>query len=293
MGDFVGCHLWYVPPMQRTTPPVGVVDAPSPLNHTPSKSTRTPLSVVHAKALYRPLPPLDFDDDGYPYSDSSAVESTDHFDARLYLLHVERTRFAHRDDVFGAAELGLYFERGNRSALVVPDAMVVFGVAKHPRLSYKLWEESKVPDLVLEVMSPYTWKKDVYDRPPLYAALGVREYWTFDPLDARRDGGPRLEGWRLNVDGSREPVPRGVAGDGFASSVLGLDVLLLDRELRLRDPETGKVLRNPTESEAAAAKADEEASRADEEAAKREAAQRRINELEAQLRQAKALGRAE
>ena len=53
------------------------------------------------------------------------------------------------------------------------------------------------------------------------------------------------------------------------------------------------VLRNPTESEAAAAKADEEASRADEEAAKREAAQRRINELEAQLRQAKALGRAE
>ena len=127
----VGCHLWYVPPMQRTTPPVGVVDGPSPLNHTPSKSTRTPLSVVHAKALYRPLPPLDFDDDGYPYSDSSAVESTDHFDARLYLLHVVRTRFAHRDDVFGAAELGLYFERGNRSALVVPDAMVVFGVTKH------------------------------------------------------------------------------------------------------------------------------------------------------------------
>ena len=289
-SSIVGCHLWYVPPMQRTMPPAGAVEAPVPPNHARSKSTRTPLSVVHAKALYRPVPPLDCDDDGYPYCDSSAVESTDHWDSRAHLVYVVRSRFGHRDDVFAAADLGFYFERGNRRAVVVPDAMVVFGVAKHSRLSYKLWEESKVPKLVLEVVSRYTWKKDVYDKPPLYAALGVREYWLFDPLDVRRDGGPRLEGWRLNVDGTREPVPPCAAGDGFESSVLGLDFLLLDGEFRLRDPETGEVLRDPTESEAIAARADEEAARADEESAKREAAERRILELEAELREARVQG---
>ena len=253
-----------------------------------------PLSVVHAKALYRPVPPFDCDDDGYPYSDSSAVESIDHSDAREYLQHVVRARFRDRDDVLAVTDLGFYFERGNPRAVVVPDAMVVFGVrlppkfavgAKPSRLSYKLWEESKVPDLVLEVMSRHTWKTDVYDKPPLYATLGVREYWIFDPLDVRRDGGPRLEGWRLNVDGGWEPAPPCVTGDGFESSVLGLDVLLLDAELRLRDPETGEILRNHTESEATAV---EQTARANEEAAKREAAERRNHELEAQLRQARA-----
>ena len=101
----------------------------------------------------------------------------------------------------------------------------------------------------------------------------------------RRDGGPRLEGWRLNVDGGWEPAPPCVTGDGFESSVLGLDVLLLDAELRLRDPETGEILRNHTESEATAV---EQTARANEEAAKREAAERRNHELEAQLRQARA-----
>lgn len=113
-----------------------------------------------------------------------------------------------------------------------------------------------------------------------------------------------MEGWRLNVDGTREPVPPCAAGDGFESSVLGLDFLLLDGEFRLRDPESGEVLRDHAESEAIAARADEEAARAneqtaradeqtaraDEEAARRGAAERRILELEAELREARAQG---
>ena len=303
-----GCLLWYVPTMPSTTPPTRAVDVPTPPRPAPPRS-RPPLSVIHAKALYRPVPPVDCDDDGYPYCDGSAVESTDHWDSRSYLVQTVRSRFLDRDDVFAAADLGFYFERGKRSALVVPDAMVVFGVGTHSRLSYKLWEELEVPDLVLEVVSKYSWRKDVHDKPPLYAALGVREYWLFDPLDQRRDGGPRLEGWRLGTDGSRTPLPPCATGDGFESVVLGLDVLLLDREMRLRDPDTGETLPDWTESEAKrrseaaraqaeaaradeqaaradeqAARADEQAARADEETAKRMVAERRIAELEARLR---------
>ena len=279
--------------MSSTTPPAGAVDVPIPPRSAPPP-TRAPLSVVHAKALYKPVPPVDCDDDGYPYCDGSAVESTDHWDSRTHLVQVVQARFLERDDVFAAADLGFYFERGNRSAVVVPDAMVVFGVGKHRRLSYKLWDESKVPDLVLEVISRYSWRKDVYAKPPLYGALGVREYWLFDPLDVRRDGGPRLEGWRLGPSGYGEPLPTVATGDGFASEVLSLEVLTVGSELRLRDSDTGEMIPDLKEAEAKrrseAARAQKEAARAQKEAARaqKEAARAQKEAARAQKETARA-----
>ena len=261
---------------------------------------RAPLSVVHARALYRPVPPVDYDDDGYPWSDSLPVESMRHHDARTHLVNVVRVRFAEREDVFAAADMGLYFERGNRRALVVPDAMVVFGVRDGPDLSYKLWEQPKIPDLVLEVLSKYTWRKDIYEKPALYAALGVREYWLFDPFGRRRDGGPDLEGWRLD-DGRWKPAANAPAGDAFVSDVLGLEVLVRNGELRFRVPgsndvlpdvvETSKLLEDETaradrtvRADRATVRADRATARADRENARAEAAEQRIADLEARLR---------
>ena len=263
------------------------VRPPAPKVHSP------PLSEIHARALYRPVPPVGLDDDGYPYSDSLPVESQSHERARAHLVDVVRACFAGRADVFAASELGFYFERGNRKALVVPDAFVVFGVDANPDLSYKLWEHRRVPDFVLEVLSRRTWRKDVRDKPGLYADLGVREYWLFDPYRTRRDGGAVLEGRRL---AGREwvPVAPCATGDGFVSVVLDLDILVAGGELRLRDRETGEIVPNLAESiernkqsnkraDEEAARADEEAARADREAARAEAAERRLAELEAQL----------
>lgn len=281
---------------------------PAPKVHSP------PLSEIHARALYRPVPPVELDDDGYPYSDSLPVESRKHERARAHLVDVVQARFAGRSDVFAASELGFYFERGNRKALVVPDAFVVFGVDANPDLSYKLWEHRRVPDFVMEVLSRHTWRKDVHDKPALYADLGVREYWLFNPYGTRRDGGAVLEGRRL-AGGGWVPVAPCATGDGFVSGVLDLDILVAGGELRLRDRETGEIVPNLTESiernkqsseradeqaaraDEQAARADEEAaradrearksgleaSRADREAARAEAAERRLAELEAQL----------
>ena len=307
---FESSDLWYGSAMQHSTPTgseAGVATAPPRAR--PDQGQRPPLSVVHARALYRPVPPLDFDDDGYPFGDSSHVESQRHFDARAHFVAALRARFADRDDVFAAADMGLYFERGNRRALVVPDAMVVFGIGEHPDLSYKLWEHRKVPDLVLEVLSKYTWRKDVYEKPPLYAALGVREYWIFDPLRQRRDGGGPLEGWRQEGDGVWRPIAVSGTGDGFASEVLGLEMLADGKALRLREPGADAVLPDFAEAsrlraQAAAradeeaaradeeavradqesARADQESARADEEAARAKAAERRVAELEDRLR---------
>ena len=55
----------------------------------------------------------------------------------------------------------IYHEQGNPEAVVAPDVFVVIGAPKRAeddrRLSYKLWEEPKGPDFVLEVASRRTW----------------------------------------------------------------------------------------------------------------------------------------
>ena len=255
------------------------------------------LSVVHAGALYRPVPPVDCDDDGYPFSDGSFVESPRHFDARTHLVEVVRVRYADRQDVIAEADLGFYFERGNRSALVVPDVMVVFGVHERPDLSYKLWEQPKVPDLVLEVLSEDSWRKDVYDKPALYAALGVREYWLFDPHGWRRDGGEPLQVLKRSAGGDWTAETTTQAEDGLVSDVLGLEFLIRDGELRFREPGSHDVIPDAVGSarlreelavmaDRETARADRETARADRETVRADAAQRRVAELEDRLRRA-------
>ena len=101
------------------------------------------LAVIHAAGLYRPVPPFACDGEGYPHDDSAPVENDYHDRLRAYLGSTMRTRYRDRDDVYAATDLGIYFEKGNRSAVIAPDLMVVFGASPHHRLSYKLWEEPK------------------------------------------------------------------------------------------------------------------------------------------------------
>ena len=167
--------------------------------------------------------------------------------------------------------------------------MVVFGVHERPDLSYKLWEQPKVPDLVLEVFSQDSWRKDVYDKPALYAALGVREYWLFDPHGWRRDGGEPLQMLKLSA-GDWTAATTTPMGDALVSEVLGLEVLIRDGELRFREPGSHDVLPDAVESmrlrEELVVQADRESARADREAVRADVAQRRVAELEDRLRRA-------
>ena len=124
-----------------------------------------------------------------------------------------------RAGVFVDADLGLFFEQGNRAALVVPDLLVALDVEEGSRWSYKLWQEPKPPDFVAEVLSKKSWRKDLEAKPGLYEALDVGEYWTFD--QHRVSAGPPLVGRRL-IDGVYELI----AGDPTAghSTALGLDL---------------------------------------------------------------------
>ena len=259
--------------MTTEPPPIALrAAATAPASAPPPSS----LATRYARALYRPVPPVGYDDEGHPESDSAVVESDIHQRLRAYAVGALEARFAARPGFFAASDLGLLFERGNPAAVMAPDLLVSFGAGDRRRPSYKLWQEP-VPDLVLELLSPKTWRRDVEAKPGLYEDLGVGEFWLLDPIGKL----PRaINGWRRDAGGSYAPVPA-LPGGGGRSAVLGLDLVVHGDGFRFRDPATGELL--PDHAETAAALGASEAARQREESARR-AAEARVAELEALLR---------
>ena len=223
----------------------------------------------------------------YPYSDGRPMaESEAQLRAMVYVLTMLYMHFENRSDVYVGGDMFVYYEEGNPGAVVAPDVFVAIGAPKQekkPRLSYKLWEEPKGPDFVLEVVSRSTWAVDRNEKPKVYARLGVEEYWLYDPTGEH--DGPRLRGMRLVGGGYRDvpPVASGFGVRKLRSAVLGLDVGVdQDGAVCLYDPETGRALPSHAMERAAREAAE---TRARQEAAAREVAEARIAELQALLRE--------
>ena len=214
----------------------------------------------------------------YPCSDDQPMaESEFQLVPMLYALSVLRTHFRAREDVYVGGDMFVYHEEGNPRAVVAPDVFVVIGApkrAEHPRDTYKLWEEPKGPDFVLEILSSSTWEADLGSKRALYASLGVAEYWLFDPTREHLLS-PPLRGMRL-IGGSYRDLPVMQVAENaptLRSDVLGLDLLLNRGALRFRDAATEEDLLSHEEAVMARHKAD----------AAREAAEARVAELEALL----------
>ena len=178
----------------------------------------------------------------YPSSDGKPLAENDwQLEAILAALDILRGHFEERPDVYVSGDLLIYYEEGNPRKAVAPDVFVVLGVAKHKRMIYKLWEEPKAPDFVLEVASKNTWKEDVGPKRATYAQLGIGEYWLFDPKGEYFD--PPLQGLLLS-DGAYRPLPARVESGRrtLSSAALGLDLQVEDGKLRFRDAATGEPL---------------------------------------------------
>jgi Uma2 family endonuclease len=189
----------------------------------------------------------------YPSSDGEPMAESDI--TRFYMVYsVEALEiyFKERQDVYVSANSFVYYERGNREAVIAPDVYVVLGVIKRKRDNYKVWQEGGIPPaFVLEITSETTREKDQEVKPDIYRNLGVREYFQYDPSGDYLN--PILQGLRL-VEGSYEPIlARGTAFDTFGlwSEVLGLELQLISGELRFRDLQTGEFLKTYSELDSA------------------------------------------
>ena len=217
----------------------------------------------------------------YPSSDGKRMSENDfQFAAIAYGIGALRVRYAAHSDVYVSGDLLVYFEEGNPQARVAPDVFVVFGVEDRERMNYKVWEEGKGPDFVLEVASPGTWREHVGPKRGVYAELGVKEYFLYDPIGEHLK--PTLQGYRLAGGGyERQPSVESLDGTrSLYSETLGLDLWAKGGKMRFRDPNTGPDLLSYEEEHAARQAA---VVRAEREAAARRAAEARIAELEALL----------
>ena len=227
----------------------------------------------------------------YPSSDGQPMAETDHQRTPLtYAVDALRYHFRNRSDVYVSGNLFIYYQQGNPQAVVAPDVFVVIGADSADRSTYRLWEEPKGPDFVLEITSRSTRREDQGSKRALYRSLLVPEYWQFDPTRDYLE--PALQGLEL-IAGEYRPLPARELADGTpapASAVLGLELRLTERGFRFHDPRTGRDL--PTHAEEAQGRAEEARarqraeSRLARETEARKAAEARVAELEARLRQA-------
>ena len=227
----------------------------------------------------------------YPSSDGEPMVD-DMWQGNAMFAAVEDVRIA-RPDALVAADLFVYPERGNNRWRRAPDVLVALGLGMEERWSYLVWREGKPPDWVLEIASWRTEEKGLREQRHDYAAMGVPEYWLFDPKGGQFPHGmPRLQGFEL-VRGTYRPIAsrmeRGVAV--IPSEVLGLSVRRDGKLLRFRESATGEDILHRGESEAivrAAERTRREAARAEREITKRKVAEARVAELEAALRRMQA-----
>ncbi|MBD2528796.1 Uma2 family endonuclease [Nostoc flagelliforme FACHB-838] len=100
-----------------------------------------------------------------------------------------------RMDWFFGIDMGIYYDPDLPP--IVPDGFLSLGVKRfydeNLRPSYVLWEEKKLPILVLEVISQ-TYRGEYSTKKAEYARLGFLYYVVYNPFRRRK---PRLEVYKL------------------------------------------------------------------------------------------------
>jgi Uma2 family endonuclease len=210
----------------------------------------------------------------YPEGDGKPMAETDvHRDLMFYFIEALKRWFSGQD-VYVSGNILLYYVEGDPRKRVSPDTLVAKDLKPGRRRIYKVWEEGKVPDLVIEVTSKGTRIEDRRDKSALYARLGVKEMWLVDPLNEYL-GAPFL-GYEL-VDGEWRELSS--AGGRAHSRVLELDIVAAPGGVWLAAP-NGELLPGPEQLDAMLKRAQTEDAILRRDLAARD---RRIAELESEL----------
>ncbi len=216
--------------------------------------------------------------DLYPESDGKPMADTDlHIQWIIWLRQVLEGHFAESPEVYISGNIMMYDIEVPLRTAVSPDILVSFGIGQKTLRTYKVWEEGKAPDFVMEFSSKRTYRNDLEGKVVHYAAMGIPEYFLYD-VDRRYLPTP-LMGFRL-VEGAYIKVSAEIDG-GLRSEVLNLNFHLLDDGLGVYAPDAGEWLQTP--AEAAAARAEQAETRAQHEAEERQKAEAEASRLREEL----------
>ncbi|WP_437897314.1 Uma2 family endonuclease [Sorangium sp. So ce124] len=199
-------------------------------------------------------------------------ETKRHLEIRT-LLYVVLKTFADRASI--GSDQFVYWSASDPSRCLAPDAFVRLDTPDTPFGSWKTWERG-APELAVEIVSehdsdPQTWA----DKLRKYHELGVLELVAFDPDAAP---GERLRVWD-RIDG--DLIERVVEGERSPCTVLNLHWVIVPAA---GQPAALRLARTPDGAELVPTPEEAERRRAEAEQAARATAERRIAELEAELR---------
>jgi Uma2 family endonuclease len=199
--------------------------------------------------------PFYIESDGKPMG-----ETQKHILNMRYLLEPLDEWFASDPMVYVAGNMFVHYEEGKGNRHLSPDVFVVRGVpkvAEPMRRSYRVWEEGRAPDFVVEFTSESTREEDQTTKRTIYQdILRVKEYFLFDPFEEYLN--PPFQGYRL-VGGSYRPIKP--ISSRLPSKVLGLHLEAAGELLRLYDPLTAQWLETPPEVAEARQRAEAEVER--------------------------------
>ena len=207
----------------------------------------------------------------YPEEDGKPMAVSDlHRQILIRTLQAFDEHFADRPEVYVSGDILMYYVEGDPRKSISPDVLGAFGLGKKPRGNYKVWEEGKVPDFVMEFSSKTTYRNDLRHKKDLYALLRIQDYFLYDAEGLYLPS--PLMGFTL-ANSVYVPISAGVDGS-LHSSALDLDFHVGDVGLELYDPAAEAWLQTPAESALA---------RAETAGARAETAETEASQLRAEL----------
>jgi Uma2 family endonuclease len=216
----------------------------------------------------------------YPESDGKPMGETDLH--RKWMIRIcDLLSWRYRGQrVYVSSDMLVYYQQGSPARFVVPDDFVVKDCEPRERRVFKIWEEARTPEVVFEVTSASTQREDTVFKTQLYARIGIKEFFLYDPTADYLD--PPLRGFRLDEYGEYSPITQDQTG-AICSAELDALLRLEEGQLVMYDRRSGQKLLTESEAERAAKEAERAAKEG--EAAARKAAEARADE-EIRLRQA-------
>ena len=180
----------------------------------------------------------------YPDSDGLPMAESDRHYRAIQSVRVPlESRYRDHHDVYVTGDLLLYYQRYDTSKSLAPDVMVVLGTSPHERLSYRVWEEGRPPDVVVEVSSRTSVQRDREEKLRIYGEMGVREYFLYVPDYGETARCGRMWAFRRWGEGlvEVEADPESAVGGEpeHASELLGVGFRAEGNRVRVRDLETG------------------------------------------------------
>ena len=169
-------------------------------------------------------------------------ETSFHADLVNYLLEVLKWLFHGR--LYAIYDnLNFYQTTNYKEYPIAPDIAIIKGIAHRSMRSWRVGKSGPAPQIVFEIASEETWKKDLEEKPWKYARMGVQEYFAYDPheLPLPASKNRRLFGWQLNRDSQvmqeMRPAPDGSLWSASLESWLvpdGATLRLYDRNGQVR-----------------------------------------------------------